>query len=412
MVAKINVGKSLYGAISYNESKVEEGTARVIGSNYMVENGEGDIDIHSVMRSFEINLSHNFRTNKPILHISLNPHPDDKLTDDQFMEVAKEYMERMGYGKQPYIIYKHEDIDRHHLHIVTTNIDKNGRKIRDGHNYRINNRVCRELEDKYGLHKADKKSRAERQAFTFSKVDATKGNVKIQIGNVIKPLAASYKFQSFGEYRTLLSLYNISVEESKGVRNGRAYEGLIYYATNDKGEKVSNPFKSSLYGRAVGYRSIHDKCDKHKATIKDKRLNKQTADRVATATNGIRDRQGYIEALRRENIDVIFRESDEGRIYGATFIDHNNHCVFNGSRLGREFSANAINDMFNEPQQTPQQPQHDTYEQQGQSYYHSDEGFSTGGLFDLPIDSGIDDPEEERFRRQMQRKKKRKGRRM
>ncbi len=405
MVAKISVGNSLYGAISYNENKVEEGLAKVLYHRNMIENKEGDLDLRSTMQSFEQHLSQNYRTRKPIVHISLNPHPDDKLTDAEFVALAQDYMERMGYGEQPYVIYKHEDIERHHLHIITTNVDKQGRKIRDGHNFHINNKVCRELEDKYNLNPATK-SQKEQQSFTFNKVDASKGNVKIQIGNVIKPLAATYKFQSFGEYRTLLSQYNICVEESRGVRNGKPYEGLIYYATNDKGEKISNPFKSSLYGRNVGYKSIHEKCDKHKQTIKDKKLGRESATRILSAINGINGRDRFVERLKEQNIDVVFRENDAGRIYGATFIDHNNHCVFNGSRLGKEFSANALNERFgSEPTREVQQPQ------QAQDYNkYDDNSFSIGGLLDLPAD-GADDPEETMFRNRMQRKKK-KGRRI
>ena len=39
-----------------------------------------------------------------VFHVSLNPSPEDKLTDEQFREIAREYMERMGYGNQPYIV--------------------------------------------------------------------------------------------------------------------------------------------------------------------------------------------------------------------------------------------------------------------------------------------------------------------
>ncbi len=64
-----------------------------------------------------------------MVHISLNPHPDDVLTDTELQDIAREYLEKIGYGNQPYLIFKHEDIDRHHLHIVTVNVDENGRSI-------------------------------------------------------------------------------------------------------------------------------------------------------------------------------------------------------------------------------------------------------------------------------------------
>ncbi len=398
MVAKISLGNSLYGALAYNQLKVDMGEARILDSNNMVENEEGELDIHSAMQSFEHHLSQNQRTHKPILHISLNPHPDDDLNDEQYIEIAQEYLKKMGYDKHPYIIYKHEDIDRHHLHIITTNVDMNGKKVKDGNNYYKNNKVCRELEDKYNL-QSPTKAKKQDQSFFFHKVDITKDNVKMQIANVIKPLAATYKFQSFGEYRTLLSLYNICVEESKGVRNGKAYEGLIYYATNDRGEKISNPFKSSLFGKSVGLAAINSKCCKHKQTIKDRQLNKLTAKRIDDITSGINDKQTFKDSLKAGNIDVIFRENDAGRIYGVTFIDHDNNCVFNGSRLGKDYSANALNDRFN----TSSYALPDYNVKQNEQY--SEDSFSLGGILDLPAD-GADDSEEALFRKRMQRKGK------
>ncbi len=412
MVAKISVGNSLYGALAYNESKVDIDAGKLLFANKIIENEDGEIDMVSTMQSFNLYLMNNDKTKKPIVHISLNPHPDDRLSDRQLVIMAQEYMDKMGYGEQPYVIYKHDDIERGHIHIVTINVDSTGKKISDSNNFHKNKKICRDLEEKYGLRKAERKKQAE--AFDFKRVDVEKGNIKIQIGNVIKPIAAIYRFQSFNEYRTLLAQYNIWVEEAKGVRNGNKYAGLIYYAMNDKGEKASNPFKSSIYGKSVGYVAINEKIERNKEHIKTNKLNRQTAAKVRDVLHRLGDRDSFIDNLKEQNIDVVFRESDAGRLYGATFIDHNNHCIFNGSRLGGDLTANAIADWFENPQVTqpdPQQEQghaHDT--QQRQENY--DDDFSLGGLFDLPIDSGIDDPEEERFRRAMQKKKKRKGRKM
>ncbi len=412
MVAKISVGNSLYGALAYNQSKVDIEDGKILLSQKIYGNEQGDIDISSAMQSFALHIRPDTKTEKPIVHISLNPHPDDKLSDDTLCEIAKKYLDRMGYGEQPYIIFKHEDIEREHIHIVTTNVDSTGRKINSDFEHRRSVKVTRDLENEYGLHKAERKKQAE--AFDFKRVDIERGNIKIQIGNVIKPIAATYRFQSFNEYRTLLAQYNIWVEESKGVRNGNKYAGLIYYAMNDKGEKASNPFKSSMYGKSVGYVAINEKIEGNKEYIKTNKLGRQTAAKVRDALHRSSDRDSFIEKLKEQNIDAVFRESDAGRLYGATFIDHNNHCIFNGSRLGGDLTANAISDWFENPQVTQPDPQqwqahtHDTQQRQ-ESY---DDDFSLGGLFDLPIDSGIDDPEEERFRRAMQKKKKRKGRKM
>ncbi|WP_244436760.1 relaxase/mobilization nuclease domain-containing protein [Bacteroides reticulotermitis] len=87
------------------------------------------------MRSFEPYLAANRRTEKPVIHVSLNPHPDDVLTDEQLAAIGQEYMEKMGYGNQPYIIYRHEDIGRPHIHIspcASTGKEKKSMIIRSG----------------------------------------------------------------------------------------------------------------------------------------------------------------------------------------------------------------------------------------------------------------------------------------
>ena len=57
--------------------------------------------------------------------------------------------------------------------------------------------------------------------------------------------------------------------------------------------------------------------------------------------------QEFRELLKQEHIDVVFRRNDTGRIYGVTFIDHERREAFNGSRMGKEFSANVFNGLVN-----------------------------------------------------------------
>lgn len=157
MVAKISVGNSLFGALAYNQNKIDEGEGHVLCSNKMTEREDGKFNIHSCMEDFNRQLPQDIKTEKPILHISLNPHPDDILTDEQLTAIAEEYMQKMGYGNQPYIVYKHEDIQRHHIHIVSLQVDETGRKIADSNNFFKSKSITRELEQKYGLHPAEKK---------------------------------------------------------------------------------------------------------------------------------------------------------------------------------------------------------------------------------------------------------------
>ena len=206
MVAKISVGSSLYGAIAYNGEKINEAKGRLLTTNRIYNDGTGTMDIHRAMEYFLGMMPMRSKVEKPVVHISLNPHPDDILTDTELQNIAREYLEKMGFGNQPYLVFKHEDIDRHHLHIVTVRVDENGRSIDTRNNFYRSKQITRELERKYGLHDAERKNR--RLDTPLRKVDASAGDVKKQAGNVIKELNHKYKFQTMGEYRALLSLYN------------------------------------------------------------------------------------------------------------------------------------------------------------------------------------------------------------
>ena len=92
MVAKITSGTSLYGVLAYNRLKLEEERAKVIGSNMILLSGDDPsrLNIHRVMQAFEPYLEANRRTENPVFHVSLNPHPKDRLSEDEFRTIARE----------------------------------------------------------------------------------------------------------------------------------------------------------------------------------------------------------------------------------------------------------------------------------------------------------------------------------
>ena len=411
MVAKISVGSSLYGAIAYNGEKINEAKGRLLTTNRIYNDGSGKVDINKAMEGFHTFLPPQMKVEKPMVHISLNPHPEDVLTDAELQDIAREYLEKLGFGNQPYLIFKHEDIDRHHLHIVTVNVDENGKRLNQDFLYRRSDRIRRELEQKYGLRPAERKN--PRLENPLRKVDASAGDVKKQAGNIVKALNGQYRFQTMGEYRALLSLYNMTVEEAHGNVRGREYHGLVYSVTDDKGNKVGNPFKSSLFGKSVGYEAVQKKFVRSKQEIKDRKLAGMTKRTVLSVLEGTYDKDKFVATLKGKGIDTVLRYTEEGRIYGATFIDHRTGCVLNGSRMGKVLSANALQEHFTLPYAgLPPVPLSVPVEaggdMRGQSA--SDDESMAGGVGLLTSEGPAVDAEEEAFIRAMQRKKKKKKR--
>ena len=46
----------------------------------------------------------------------------------------------------------------------------------------------------------------------------------------------------------------------------------VYSVTDDKGNKVGSPFKSSLFGKSAGYEAVQKKFARSKQEIKDRKL--------------------------------------------------------------------------------------------------------------------------------------------
>ncbi|MBS4963435.1 MAG: relaxase/mobilization nuclease domain-containing protein [Phocaeicola dorei] len=407
MVAKISIGSSLYGAIAYNGEKINEAQGRLLTTNRIYNDGSGTVDINKAMEGFHTFLPPQMKVEKPVVHISLNPHPDDVLTDAELQDIAREYLEKLGFGNQPYLVFKHEDIDRHHLHIVTVRVDENGKCISDKNNYYRSKQITRELEKKYGLHDAERRTR--RLDTPLRKVDASAGDVKKQAGNIVKVLNGQYRFQTMGEYRALLSLYNMTVEETHGNVRGREYHGLVYSVTDDMGNKVGNPFKSSLFGKSVGYEAVQRKFARSKQEIKYRKLAGMTKRTVLSVLEDTYDKDKFVATLKGKGIDTVLRYTEEGRIYGATFIDHRTGCVLNGSRMGKELSANALQEHFTLPYAgLPPVPLSVPVEagkdMRGQSA--SDDESMAGGVGLLTSEGPAVDAEEEAFIRAMRRNNK------
>ena len=400
MVAKINIGSSLFGALSYNQEKVDAGEAKVLCSNKVLLPTDKSLTLAFCMRSFENHLGKDIKTEKPVVHISLNPHPDDKLNDEELSAIAQEYLDKMGYGNQPFVVYKHEDIDRHHIHIVSLRVDENGKKINDKFEFRRSKDITRELEQKYGLHPANKQSRFETPQ--LPKVDYKKGNVKKQIANLTKELAGSYRFQSIGEYKTLLSLYNIGLEEVKGEFEGKPWHGIVYFALDKKGRKKGLPVKASLIGKQVEAENLKKRCGYHAQNIKKNKLTEATRPFIESALAISKTRGQFTQQLQKQGIDLVFRENKDGRIYGVTFVDHNQHTALNGSRYGKAFSANVLNVKFGKDtsRNTPKSTEIRDKEEESANSIFSFIDFTGQG----------ENYEEEAFIRRMKRKRKRKKR--
>ena len=350
MIAKISSTENLGGALGYNFKKVKKEEASILLAQGLYQNKEGTYTMEDVLADMEALIPKNFRTKKTVFHCSLNPHPDEKLSDETLMQIAKEYMEALGYGKQPYIVFKHNDITREHIHIVSLRVDCRGRKINDKFEKRRSKQITDALERKFGLIPSSKVT--DKAMKEMPKIDTTRGNIKEQVASTLRMVLKHYKFCSLGELNAILSRYHLAVEEVKMEFRGKKYNGLVYVPTDDKGNKTSTPIHASDIGRGVGYAAVQNKMQKSKQMVKPliPTIRRKVLEvmRTSPGTEGrLRQR------LEEQGLRVIIRKNDNGRIYGITFIDDKEGIALNGSRLGKGYAANVFNAYLSNPTHNP-----------------------------------------------------------
>ena len=421
MIAKISSTAKLGGALGYNFKKVRQEEATVLLANGLYQNQDGKYSMEQVLSDMRQLIPDKCRTKNTVFHCSLNPHPDEKLSDERLVQIAKEYMEALGYGKQPYIVFKHNDIAREHIHIVSLRVDSKGRKINDKYEGRRSKKITDALEKKYNLIPSSKVS--EKPTTETPKIDATQGNVKEQVSNTVRSVLKHYSFCSLGELNAILSRYNLAVEEVKTEYRGKRYDGLVYVPTDDKGNKVSMPIHASDIGRGVGYAAIQNKMQKSKEAVKPliPSVRRKVLEVMRTSP-GTEER--LRQRLEEQGLRVVIRKNESGRIYGITFIYDEKGIALNGSRLGKGYAAKKFNEYFSNPENNPFLDESlygkiDTTLQQQMQTIQSDEQESDNLVDELIDDmvgetfsaSGNDDWKEAAWQRKLRRQSKVKLRR-
>lgn len=344
MVAKITIPKSIEAALNYNEKKVQKGAAECLcAANYL--NEAKNMNFYQKLNGFEMLNNLNSRATTKTIHISLNFDPSEKLSNDKLMEVANVYMEKIGFGKQPFLVYKHEDAGHPHIHIVSTTIKEDGSRI-NTHNIGRNQseKARKEIEQQYGLIKAERQQQLMKpgsKPVDIEKVIYGKSETKRSITNVVGAVFSQYKLTSMPEFNAALRQFNVVAD--RGKEEGRIYKnrGLVYRILDCDGNKVGVHIKAST----IGCKPILDNLEK-KFTANEvakeplKQRTKNTIDECLQSSPG--SMKNLVALLKQKNIYTVLRQNAEGRLYGITFVDNQNKVVFNGSDLGKGYSAGSL----------------------------------------------------------------------
>lgn len=356
MVVKITSPHSLNRALNYNEKKVQKGQAECIHAGNYLLNPE-QMKFHQKLERLQDLISLNERTKKTnTLHISLNFDPSEKHSKGVLTSIAQSYMEKIGFGKQPYLVYQHNDAGHPHIHIVTTTIQADGKRI-DTYNIGRNQseKARKEIEQDFGLVKAQGKkiqSVTEIIPANVQKAQYGKSETKRSITNVLDSVIPHFKYTSLAELNAILKQYNVIAD--RGTEGGRIYnsKGLLYKLLDAAGNKIGVPIKASLIYSQPTLKNLEKKFAENEIKRQpDKQKLKTSIDWVLSKSPGsLKDLK---DALLKEKIQTVLRQNNEGLVYGITFIDYRSKSVFNGSDLGKQYSIAGIQQRLNIKGESP-----------------------------------------------------------
>ena len=346
MVAIIKTGHSINRILNYNENKVQQGVAECIGA------GNYPVDIDKMVFTMKLNrflkqadLNENVKRNS--VHISLNFDVTEKgMSKEKLMEIADTYMDKIGFTEQPYLVYQHHDAGHPHIHIISLKVRDDGSRI-DMQNIGRNQseKARKEIEIAYGLVPAQKHIRDNElieKPVNACKVEYGRTDTKRAITNVLDKVLKNYKYTSLPELNAVLQQYNVVAD--RGSENSRIFQnrGLVYRILDENGDKIGVPIKASDFYSHPTLKFLEEQfIQNEKARTPHKSRIKNTIDMVL-----LDQKKMSIQELKKmvalSGINIVFRQNTAGLLYGITYVDHQTQCVFNGSTLGKLYSAKAI----------------------------------------------------------------------
>jgi hypothetical protein len=326
MVVRMKNGKNIRGALSYNEAKVRAGKAELILAARFGCDAE-NLSFSQKLKRFELLNEKCTRSGYNTVHISLNFSPGDSINTEKMQGIAQDYMQQLGFEKQPYLVYRHDDAAHPHLHIVTTPIKASGYSI-NLHNLvqRKSEPARKNVEESNGLTKAEGRKQTEGIVKADPQViDYGKGETKQVISQIVRSVVETYKYTSFEEYNLILQQFNITADRGGKDSRIRKNNGLVYFITNAKGEKVSVGIKASLIYTSPTLKSIQKRFPAN--AVKKAASKKYTVASVGSALSKATSQKEFLTLLHEKKIQIAVKGKE------FVFIDHLNKTVSTAQEL-------------------------------------------------------------------------------
>lgn len=339
----------------YNEQKLEQGQARFLGAfNYWQEDAQLTFDdkLHRLQQQMVLNE----RSQAKIVHLSLNFHPDDQLTDKMMHRIASEFMPKIDFADQPALVYRHLDAGHPHMHVVTINIRPNGSRIKNdlrsphhlmeicaGLEVRhhltpvIPRSVRRVYDETWAILFADKEGQPAPRQTQAQPLKYGQSPTKTGIDKVLRYVLDKYIYTSIDELNAVLSLYRVRAD--RGSEQGRMYQnrGLYYRMIDEDGRKIGAPIKASSFDQRPTLDYLAKRFEEGRLRQRNVRRMRETIDSTLFQRQ-LDCLESFSYHLRQADVELSAPASGKGFYY----IDATSNTVYKDIDLGVDYTAAAV----------------------------------------------------------------------
>lgn len=148
MIVKILKKSTTFKAVNYNTGKVDKNKGELLlVKNFGILQGMENLRPQDYINYLEAVSARSTRIKSPQFHVAIST-KGQQHSKEELAEIAKKWMDGMGYGEQPYLLIFHNDTSNNHVHLVTTRVGRDGKKISDRYEklkaYRVLNQIMSE----------------------------------------------------------------------------------------------------------------------------------------------------------------------------------------------------------------------------------------------------------------------------
>lgn len=343
MRAKLNMNQGMNYLVNYNEEKVTKKEAECLYAGNFLQDA-GDLTTKEKKARFAGLIELNPQTIRPGTTLVVEFAPGERLPKSDLIDIACDLMDGIGFGEQPFLVYRHDDTHHQHMHIISTKVKSDGDLIPESFiGVRLLQPTARRLEKKYDLaleSPEDQPRHNPREKIQYGKTATWQA-----VSDTLQYVLENYHYRNVAELDAALRLYNLTVKGGAPGTRMHEHGGLIYQILDEQGKPRNKPMKASKLPFKATLKNLEPRFAANRSISADEVSNvRYTLEEIFQ--NKPATTENFHDQLRRNRLAVVPVSGLKGEMADLHFVDLSTKRVLSVADLGSGYTAAAMRDRL------------------------------------------------------------------